>query len=68
MKQVTAVQMLIEHIKRHGFDLEYEMEMSFIDHEKEQIMNAYEQGIMDDDGYGGCISNSEKYYNETYGN
>jgi hypothetical protein len=35
--------------------------------EKEQIMNSYEQGIKDDDGYGGYISNSENYYNETYG-
>ena len=34
--------------------------------EKEQIMNSYEQGIKDDDGYGGYISNSENYYNETY--
>jgi hypothetical protein len=35
--------------------------------EKEQIMNSYEQGIKDDDGYGGYISNSENYYNETFG-
>jgi hypothetical protein len=37
-----------------------------LEEEREQIMNSYEQGIKDDDGYGGYISNSENYYNETY--
>jgi hypothetical protein len=65
----TAVQMLIEYIKRHGFDLEYEMEMSFLDHEKEQIMKAFS------DGQETPINNPiiphysrDEYYNEIYNN
>lgn len=68
MAQQTAVQMLIEHIKQHGFDLEYEMEMSFLDHEKEQIIKAYKEARQI-----GCKcyddlddKNAEPYYNETY--
>jgi hypothetical protein len=36
MAQQTAVQMLIEHVKKQGFDLEYEMETSFLDTTREQ--------------------------------
>lgn len=34
--------------------------------EKEQIMDAYESGIKDDDGYGVMLNNSEQFYNDTY--
>ena len=61
---MTAVQMLIEYIKRQGFDLEYEMEMSFLDHEKEQILDAYKRGW--DIGNFGSDCWEEIYYNETY--
>ncbi len=64
MAQQTAVRKLIDYIIERGFDLEYEMEMSFLDIEKEQIKKAYEDGknlIQYKDEWG------ERYYNETYG-
>ena len=67
MAQQTAVQMLIEYVKQRGFDFEYEMEMSFLDHEKEQIIKAFS------DGQETHINNpaiphysNEEYYNDTY--
>ena len=69
MAQQTAVEWLQERYNRRKvyeesiYDEEFEQAKAM---EKEQIMNSYEQGIKDDDGYGGYISNSENYYNETY--
>jgi hypothetical protein len=55
---------MIEYMKRHGFDMEYEMEMSFIDIEKEQIIKAFESQK-------NCVEKyyeyAEQYYNEIYG-
>lgn len=59
MAQQTTVQMLIEYVKKQGFDLEYEMEMSFLDHEREHIENAYEKGAEES-------WDAEQYYNKTY--
>ena len=61
----TAVEMLIEHVTRHGFDLQYEMELSFLEHEKEQIMNAAKTVLFNSTGQGDTAA--EQYYNETYG-
>jgi hypothetical protein len=65
----TAMQELWDYIDANyhekGFNLYNAKEIS-LEKEKKQIMNAYEQGIKDDDGYGGYISNSEDYYNQTY--
>jgi hypothetical protein len=60
MAQQTAVKKLIDYITERGFDLEYEMEMSFLDIEKEQIIDAYRfpNTLVD--------MSSEQYYNETY--
>jgi hypothetical protein len=71
MAQQTAVQMLLEYINKHGFDMEYEMEMSFLDHEKDQIKDAWANGGAD---LMSSLShpkqhmrrNAEQYYNETY--
>jgi hypothetical protein len=57
MAQQTAVQMLIEYIKKKGFDLEYEMEMSFLDHEKEQMIDFYNWMRRND-----TPENAEYYY------
>ena len=67
-RKQTAVDWLIEQLNKLGYaqvvtDEEIKRAKEI---EKEQIMNSYEQGIKDDDGYGGYISNSENYYNETY--
>ena len=73
-KQQTAVRKLINYITERGFDLEYEMEMSFLDLEEEQIMKAYDDGAIDtmQEQEGLDISmdqngeESERYYKETY--
>ena len=60
-KQQTAVRKLINYITERGFDLEYEMEMSFLDIEKEQIEKAF------DTEWSKEIRTGEQYYNEQYG-
>ena len=67
MAQQTAVQRLVEYITKHGFDLEYEMELSFLEWEKEQIMDAYTEGCADSilDESTDKVR-SEQYYNETF--
>lgn len=61
MAQQTAVRKLIYYITERGFELEYEMEMSFLDIEKEQIEKAF------DTEWSKEIRTGEQYYNETYG-
>ena len=63
-KQQTAVRKLINYITERGFDLEYEMEMSFLDIEKEQITYAYNNGV--DDAYADEYKEMDDYYNQTY--
>jgi len=63
MAQQTAVRKLIDYITERGFDLEYEMEMSFLDLEEEQIMNAYSDG----EHQQGFEGEAKQYYNEQYG-
>ncbi len=63
MAQQTAVQMLLEYINKHGFDMEYEMEMSFLEHEKEQIIKAANFLPYDEQN---VIKSGEDYYNENY--
>jgi hypothetical protein len=67
-RKQTAVDWLIGQLNKPGFSqvVTDEEITRAKEIEKEQIMNSYEQGIKDDDGYGGYISNSENYYNETY--
>lgn len=65
MAQQTAVQMLLEYVKQRGLDLEYEMEMSFLDHEKEQTIAFTNDYITNVDwSYQG--KTTAQYYNETY--
>ncbi len=54
--------MLIEYVKKQGFDLEYEMEMSFLDHEKEQIVEAWDLSRRDID----YPADGEQYYDKIY--
>lgn len=67
MAQQTAVRKLINYITERGFELEYEMEMSFLDLEEEQIEDAVIYGL-DEDGHTGDwkISVAENYYIKTY--
>jgi hypothetical protein len=60
MEQQTAVRKLIDYIIERGFELEYEMEMSFLDMEKEQIEKAFNTEWSKE------IRTGEQYYNETY--
>jgi len=60
MEQQTAVRKLIDYITERGFELEYEMEMSFLDMEKEQIEKAFNTEWSKE------IRTGEQYYNETY--
>jgi hypothetical protein len=65
MGQQTAVQMLLEYVKQRGLDLEYEMEMSFLDHEKEQTIAFTNDYITNVDwSYQG--KTTAQYYNEKY--
>lgn len=68
-KQQTAVRKLINYITERGFDLEYEMEMSFLDIEKEQIIehfiNGSQYSIFPDNTPIDIIA--EQYYNKLYG-
>jgi hypothetical protein len=68
MKNQTAVEWLFaEYINPKNQTSMASLFLEALQMEKVQIMNSYEQGIKDDDGYGGYISNSENYYNETFG-
>lgn len=72
MAQQTAVQMLLEYINKHGFDMEYEIEASFLEHEKEQIIRAWDAGYGSNDideeyEINESLFNADDYYNETYG-
>jgi len=58
----TAVRKLIDYITERGLELEYEMEMSFLDLGKEQIIDAFNSGLAYD------YDDSETYYNKTYNN
>lgn len=69
MAEQTAVKMLINHIRKHGYDIEYEMEMSFLDHEKDQIELAYKNGANDE--FEHWMNNEERktsigYYKRAY--
>jgi hypothetical protein len=75
MKQITAVNWLIDKLITENevtlkgenyklFELSKEME-------KQEIINAYEQGIEDgywhpENGYSNKFESAEQYYNETY--
>jgi hypothetical protein len=63
MAQQTAVMKLFAWMTEQGYQVEYEMEMSFLDMEKEQIKEAFKHGelppLFDN-------LNAEQYYNETY--
>jgi hypothetical protein len=67
-KQQTVVRKLINYITERGFDLEYEMEMSFLDLEEEQIMKAFSDGQQTPMNHPTLPHYSrEEYYNEQYG-
>ena len=67
-KQQTAVRKLINYITERGFDLEYEMEMSFLDLEEEQIMKAFSDGQQTPMNHPTLPHYSrDEYYNEQYG-
>ena len=68
MKQ-TAVEWLIEIDKSRAITIEEWQQAKEI--EKEQIINAYEQGIEDgywhpENGYTNQFKDAEQYYNETF--
>jgi hypothetical protein len=67
-KQQTVVRKLINYITERGFDLEYEMEMSFLDLEEEQIMKAFSDGQQTPMNHPTLPHYSrDEYYNEQYG-
>ena len=65
MAQQTAVMKLFAWMTEQGYQVEYEMEMSFLDIEKEQITYAYNNGV--DDAYADEYKAMDDYYNERYG-
>jgi len=64
MAQQTAVMKLLAWMDEQGYHVEYEMEQSFLDLEKEQIIQFADRYA--DDVMGGCNLRAEQYYNETY--
>jgi hypothetical protein len=53
---------------RLSFDDRYEMFDKLLNLEKEQIIDAYENGVGDENerNLSGQFTNAEKYYNQTY--
>jgi len=69
MAQQTAVMKLFAWMTEQGYQVEYEMEMSFLDIEKEQIIehfiNGSQYSIFPDNTPIDIIA--EQYYNKLYG-
>jgi hypothetical protein len=66
MAQQTAVMKLLAWMDEQGYHVEYEMEQSFIDIEREQIESAYFEGANDmrDRKYIGMHEYYDKKYNK----
>lgn len=69
----TAMQELLSEMShpnwdRLSFDARYEMFDKLLDLEKEQIIDAYENGVGDENerNLSGKFTNAEEYYNQTY--
>ena len=63
MAQQTAVDWLYERFLFAGYAAPSEWKEKAKQMEKEQIIEAYQQGCFDD---GPNFTNAEQYYNETY--
>ena len=62
MKKQTAVEWLVEELEKHHIKTDIKNTVAFNQAkamEKEQIMDAYDQGDIQ-------LVNAEQYYNETY--
>jgi hypothetical protein len=67
---MTAVEWLIEQLEERGHIIPDHIEVTSLEMEKQQIIDAVNQIQFDDiDGMGICDTNTkgEQYYNETYG-
>ena len=64
MTQVTAVEWLNQMLVSKGIFFEYELYQQAKEMEKEQIMDAYQQGQYDSEPI--RETDAEQYYNETY--
>jgi len=66
----TAMQELIDYMKTyfHLTDDSLEMFDKALEKEKEQIIDAYENGVGDENerNLSGKFTNAEEYYNQTY--
>ncbi len=67
MAQQTAVMKLLAWMDEHGYHIEYEMEQSFLDIEKDRIINAMLYAL-DEDGHTGDwkIKFVNDYYDKTF--
>ena len=61
----TAVEWLVKELNLEGYDYTIQQAKQM---EKEQIIDAYENGISDENerNLSGQFTNAEQYYNETY--
>ena len=75
MKQISAVEWLVNQLKGRSVDLEMPWNIDLVkqakEMEKEQISKAYEQGSEDgywhpENGYSNEFESAEQYYNETF--
>jgi hypothetical protein len=66
MAQQTAVEWL-QYLHKEGILIKKSFEIAKA-MEKEQIMDAYENGVSDENesNLSGLFTNAEQYYNETY--
>jgi hypothetical protein len=64
-KQQTAMQMMLEYLQQRGFEMEYEMELSFLEHEKEMLDKCYGWAALSivDMGHGDTF---EEYFEKTF--
>jgi len=65
MEQQTAVEWFYQRILAEDMKEVFEQAKSM---EKEQIMDAYENGVSDENerNLSGLFTNAEQYYNQTY--
>jgi len=70
MKKQTAVMILLKQMDREKYLTNvpfYQFAQKYLEMEKEQIMEAYRQGVQDCPKHNlGEIIRKEQYYNETY--
>jgi hypothetical protein len=64
----TIMMQFLDELKKDGYNIPLEHYNSMLEIEKEQIIDAYENGVGDENerNLSGQFTNAEEYYNQTY--